>query len=77
MLYETLYTFADHYPRLLCVNFGRPALGSQIEKKKKKDDVFSFIYYLHLATEKENGGWGLFESGIPATGASMPGIITA
>lgn len=53
MLYETLYTFADHYLRLLCVNFGRAALGSRIEKR---DDVFPLIYYLHWATEREQGG---------------------
>lgn len=74
MLYETLYTFADHYLRLLCVNFGRPALGFRIEKG---DDVFPLIYYLHWATEREKGGGeGRWEcvSGMPATGASMPGI---
>lgn len=54
MLYETLYTFADHYLRLLCVNFGRPRLfGSGAEKR---DDVFPLIYYLHWATEREKGG---------------------
>lgn len=77
MLYETLYTFADHYLRLLCVNFGRATLGSRIEKR---DDVFPLIYYLHWATEREQGGErerekkSLSSSGMPATGASMPGI---
>lgn len=47
MLYETLYTFSGHYLRLLCVNFGRPRLGSEI----KRDDVFPPIYCLHWATE--------------------------
>lgn len=63
MLYETQYTLADHYLRLLCVNFGRAALGS---RTKKRDDVFPLIYYLHWATE----GWWY----TCLTGASVPGI---
>lgn len=69
MLYETLYTFADHYLRLLCVNFGRLALRSWIKKKKKTGgDVFLLIYYLHWATEwgKKRGWEGWCESGTPA-----------
>lgn len=69
-LYETLYTFADHYLRLLCVNFGRPILALGL---KKGDDVFPLIYYLHWATEREKGG-EVGESGMPVTGALMPGI---
>lgn len=41
--------------------------------KKKRDDVFPLIYYLHWATEREREG-GKSVSGMPATGASMPGI---
>lgn len=40
---------------------------------KKGDDVFPLIYYLHWATEREKGG-EVGESGMPVTGALMPGI---
>lgn len=48
-------------------------LGS---RTKKRDDVFPLIYYFHWATERERGVGGVSGSvsGMPATGASMPGI---
>lgn len=67
MLYETLYTFADHYLRLLCVNFGRPAPGSQIEK-----GMMYFLLFIICAGLLRGGRKRV--SGMPATGAPMPGI---
>lgn len=52
MVNETLYTFADHYIRLSCVNFGRPCLGSSI----KGNDVFPLICNLQWTTERRNKG---------------------
>jgi len=56
MLYETLYTFADHYLRLLRVNFGRPAFGSRIEKGMMY--FLLFIICTGLPRRKNRGGGG-------------------
>lgn len=72
MLHETLYTFADHYLRLLCVNFGRPALGSRIEKGMMY--FLLFIICTGLLREGEKNEKKSVSSCMPATGASMPGI---
>lgn len=55
MFYETSYTFADHYLRLLCVNFGSPVLGSQIEKGMMCFSLF-FCTRLLRGKKKTVGG---------------------
>lgn len=52
-LNETLYTFTNHYLRLLRVNFGRPL---HLAPKLKGGDVVPPIYYLQRATEGEARG---------------------
>lgn len=72
MLYETLYTFADHYLRLLCVNFGRPGLGSRLEKGMMY--FLLFIICTGLPRGKREERKKESASGMPVTGALMPGI---
>lgn len=71
MLYETLYTVADHYLRLLCVTFGRPALGSRIQKGMMYFLLFIICTGLLRGRGREKKK---SVSGMPATGAWMPGI---
>lgn len=58
MLYETLYTFADHYLRLLCVNFGKPTLGTWIEKGMMYFLLFIICTGLLRGKREEEGGCG-------------------
>lgn len=69
MLYETLYTFADHYLRLPRVNFGRPRLGARFEKGMMYFLLFIICTGLLRGSEKKKG-----VSGMPTTAALMPGI---